>query len=412
MHAIHISALLGAALTAGRFLLVALCFAANSFYVFAILAAGRFFSARREPNPEFHPPISILKPVCGLDRDAYENFASFCRQDYPCYEVIFGAADEADPGLQVARQIAHDFPGVPIRIVGNCRPAGANPKVSNLVSMEAFARYPLLLVSDSDIRCGPDHLRALVAPLREPATAVVTCLYRSQAGGFAGWLDALGLSAEFQPGVLVANALEGTRFAMGSGILIRRSVLDEIGGFRAIADYLADDFLLGNLPARAGHRVVLSSEVVEHRLDTRSLAELARHQIRWNRGIRVCRPWGYAGLVWTQGVAAGLLLLLLTHGSRPAWLLLAATVALRLFEVWTIAVRRLRDQAARRFLWMVPVRDVISFGLWIAGFFGNRIAWRGERFRLGRGGRLEPWTPTALPGAQGAPTATGAGGPL
>jgi ceramide glucosyltransferase len=410
MHTIHSSAFLGALLSAARLLLILVCAAACSYYILAIVAAGRFFSAQQDGDPEFCPPISILKPICGEDRDAYENFASFCRQSYPRFEVIFGAADGDDPGLEVARRVARDFPDVAIRIVDNCRSVGANPKVSNLVSMEPHARYPFLLVSDSDIRCGPGHLRSLAAPLRDPATAVVTCLYRSQARGLAGWLDALGLSAEFQPGVLVANALEGTSFAMGSGILIRRKVLEQVGGFRAIVDYLADDFLLGNLPARAGHRVVLSPEIVEHRLDTQTFAELARHQIRWNRGIRVCRPWGYAGLLWTQGIVAAILLLLVTGGSRAAWIVLAGTLGLRLLEVWMVAVRRLRDEAARRFIWIVPIRDVISFGLWLAGFVGHCVVWRGERFRLGPGGRLVPWGATAVVRPQSAPTATGIGG--
>jgi ceramide glucosyltransferase len=206
----------------------------------------------------------------------------------------------------------------------------------------------------------------------------VTCLYRSKAGKAAGWIDALGLSTEFQPSVLVARQLEGMSFAMGSGILIRQSVLASIGGFAAFADYLADDFQLGNRPRRLGYRVELSSYVVEHRLDTATLQDLLWHQMRWYRGIRASRPWGYAGLVFTQGMAAALALA-------------AATVGARLAMAWYVAVRCLRDEAARRYLWFVPVRDLLSFLVWLCGFFGGTIVWRGERFRLERGGRLVPF---------------------
>jgi ceramide glucosyltransferase len=361
------------------------------YYGYAIRAARDFFSGEPRPEAGDLPPISILKPIRGLDREACANFASFCRQDYPRYELIFGAESEKEPGLAAAREVAREFPAVDIRIVVSERSIGTNPKVSNLANMAAEAKYGNLLISDSDIRVDPSHLKTLASPLSDPKVGVVTCLYRSQAVGVAGWLDALGLSTEFQPSVLVARRVEGMSFAMGSGILIRRSVVAAIGGFAPIADYLADDFQLGNRSTLIGYRVELCPYVVEHRLDTAGLTELVWHQMRWYRGIRASRPWGYAGLIFTQGVAAALGLVLTTAWSPIAWALAASTVAARLTMAWFVAVRRLQDEAAMRFLYLVPVRDLLSSALWFAGFFGGAIVWRGERFRLERGGRLVPF---------------------
>jgi ceramide glucosyltransferase len=368
-----------------------ICLSALAYYLFAIYSARKFFRQQPRFPSDDGLPISILKPIRGLDVEAYQNFASFCRQDYPRYELIFGADAEDEPGLNAARAIARDFPTADVKIVVNGRSIGTNPKVSNLANMAAEAKYPNLLVSDSDIRVDPSHLSTLAQPLADPEVGVVTCLYRSKAAEAAGWIDALGLSTEFQPSVLVAREMEGMSFAMGSGILIRGSVLASMGGFPAIADYLADDFQLGNRPSQLGYRVELSSYVVEHRLDTATIRDLVWHQLRWYRGIRASRPWGYAGLVFTQGVAASLALLLLTPLSPPAIALSAATVGARLAMAWYVAVRWLRDEAARRYLWLVPLRDLLSFVLWLIGFFGGTIVWRGERFRLARGGRLIPF---------------------
>lgn len=404
MHAVHPMAWLTVAHALARPVAATLCVSAILYYLYAIRAAREFFSRNAEPAGP-RPPISILKPVCGLDRDAYENFASFCRQDYPCYELVFGAESESEPGLSVARAIVRDFPHTDVRIVVNARSIGTNPKVSNLANMAAEAKYANLLVSDSDIRVDAEHLSTIARPFADPKVGVVTCLYRSQAEGLAGWVDALGLSTEFQPAVLVARKKEGMSFAMGSGILIRREVVSAIGGFGAMADYLADDFQLGNRPIRAGYRVELSPYVVEHRLDTASWRELVWHQMRWYRGIRTSRPWGYAGLVFTQGVAAALALALAAAGSPVAWTLAAGTLATRMVMAWFVAVHCLDDEAARRYLWLVPIRDLVSSALWLAGFFGGTVVWRGQRFRLERGGRIgSPETARGAAADTGAPT--------
>ncbi len=365
------------------------CVTAAGYYALTIYSALAFLRSRaRRPHGAWMP-VSILKPICGLDQEAYENFASFCRLAYPRFQILFGSDDESDPGLSVARRIARDFPDVDVRIVVRHGPPTPNPKVGVLAAMASEARYSLLLVSDSDIRVGPQHLKDMVAPMSDPRVGVVTCLYRSRARGLAGRLDAVGLATDFQASVLAARKLEGISFGMGSGTLIRRTVLAQVGGFAAMADYLSDDYLLGNLPVRAGYRAELASGVVDHEFGVSTLRRVFDHQIRWNRGIRAMRPFGYAGLLLTQGTAASLALALLAPVSLPeARALAGVTLALRLTAAWLVGSQCLRDDVVRKAFWLVPVRDLMGFVLWLTAFFGNSVTWRGRRFHLASGGRL------------------------
>jgi len=369
------------------FLLV-ICATATTFSIYAICASKDILRRTAGAAVEAGPPVSVLKPLRGLDREAAENFASFFRQDYGEWEVLFGAEDEREPSLEIIRQTARENPGADIRVIVGRGAPGGNPKVRMLSRLAREAKHPVLLVSDSDIRAGRDHLARMAEPLSDPAVGVVTCLYRTQGEGFIGRLDSLSLSTEFLPGALVARKLEGMTFAMGAGILIRREVLDEIGGFSAIEDGLADDYMLGRLPAAAGHRVELARDVVDHRLGTRGWKDLRDRQNRWNLGIRTSRPWGYAGLVFTQGTAAALLFLLASGGSVLGWSVAAATIAVRLGTAWFLAARLLHDQSIGRLLWLVPIRDVLGTALWFASFFGNTVVWRGRRLRVGAGGRI------------------------
>jgi ceramide glucosyltransferase len=374
-------------------LLTGICASSIVFWLLSVAAAADLFRRRgrsgRWPDGGW-PPVSILKPIRGLDPDSYENFSSFARQRYARFEILFGAEAADDPGLEVARRIQRDFPGVPVKIVDRVEPLGENPKVNTLASLEREASHPLLLISDSDIRVRPGYLRAMVRRLSGENVAMVTSLYSSRAQSWAGRLEALGTATEFQPGVLVARIVERVRFGLGAGILIRRDALGSIGGFRAIADYLADDYMLGNLCDRSGGRIELATAVAEHHLGSPSAGEWIRRQIRWNRGIRVSRPAGYFGLVLTQGTAAATLLLLAAGGSTLASLVFAATVAARLVSAWIVGARYLKDPIVRRFLWLVPIRDLAGTALWAAGLFGTTVVWRGQRFRLEKDGRLFP----------------------
>ncbi len=298
-------------------------------------------------NPDFHPPISILKPLCGLDGDAYESLASFCRQDYPNYQVIFAVRDPQDLAMKMAQKIIDNFPDIDAQLVVSDRTIGTNLKVSNLANAAAIAKHDILLLADSDIRVGPDYLQQVIQPLIHSNVGVVTCLYRSSGQGWVANLEALGTASEFHPSVLVGSKLGGIEFALGSTIVIHKSVLKGIGGFEAISDYLEDDFQIGHLSTQAGYEVVLSSYVVEHVLTASSLTDSLHRQIRWMRGTRVSRPWGHVGLIFTYGTVTSLLFLLLTKGSMVGWTVLSITWAVRLLMAWIVGVVSLNDPATK-----------------------------------------------------------------
>jgi len=371
------------------YLLLILCVSAIWFYCYSIYAAIDFFGSAAPVEP-FQPCVTILKPICGVDSDAYENLASFCQQDYPQYQIIFAVREQHDPAIEVVKQIIDNFPNIDIQLIVNDRTIGTNLKVSNLANAAAVAKYSILLIADSDIRVGSDYLRRVIQPMSDPNVGVVTCLYRSLTRGRMAIIEALWISTEFHPRVLVARQLEGIKFALGSTIVIQRSALEAIGGFPAIADYLADDFQLGNLPFKAGYKVVLSDYVVEHVLATVSFADLIQRQIRWACCQRVSRPWGYLGLIFTHGTATSLLLLIATSGSIWGWTGLGITWTMRLVMGWVVGVKSLKDPTAKKFLWLVPLRDLMSFALWCYSFVSNVIEWRGQRLKLTKGGKLMP----------------------
>ncbi|MDF5716837.1 MAG: bacteriohopanetetrol glucosamine biosynthesis glycosyltransferase HpnI [Rhizonema sp. NSF051] len=369
-------------------LLSLLCLSAVIFYIYAIYAAIAFFSYKY-PNLAFYPPVTILKPMCGVDRDTYENLASFCQQKYPIYQIIFSVRDPHDSSLAVVKQIINDFPQLDIQLVVSDRTIGTNLKVSNLANAVTVAKYDIFLLADSDIRVGTDYLQRVVQPLQDKSVGVVTCLYRSLAQGWVAILEAVGTATDFHAGVLVSHKLEGIKFALGSTIVLRKEVLEAIGGFEAIADYLADDFQLGYLPTQAGYKVVLSDCVVEHVLAPTTPAEAIKHQIRWARCIRVSRPWGYLGLIFTYGTVSSLLFLIATGGSVRGWTILVITWMLRLTMGWVVGVKSLRDPCSQKFFWLVPIRDIIGFVIWCYGWLGKTIEWRGRRLRLTNDGKLE-----------------------
>ena len=371
-----------------NWLLLLLCLSAVWFYCYAIYAAIAHTRNLYLKNANFHPPITILKPICGLDGDAYENLATFCRQKYPTYQVIFSVRNLQDSGLEVVKQIIQDFPQLDIQLVVSDLTIGTNFKVNNLANAAARAKYEILLIADSDIRVGTDYLQRVIQPLQNKSVGVVTCLYRSLAQGWVTTLEALGTATEFHAGVLVGKQLEGMKFALGATILIRKQVLQAIGGFVAIADYLEDDFQLGYLPTQAGYKVVLSDYVVEHVLATSTLANSIRRQIRWACGTRVSRPWGYLGLIFTYGTVTSLLLLIVTKGAILSWTVLIITWMVRLVMGWVVGVKILKDPVAKKFLWLIPLRDCQSFAIWCYGFINSTIEWRGRRLKLIKSGKL------------------------
>jgi ceramide glucosyltransferase len=371
-------------------LLVILCLSAIWYYFYTIYAAIAFFSHSTPNNSDFHPPVTILKPICGLDLDTYENFASFCQQDYPEYQIIFGVRDAQDPCVEVVKKLIHNFPEIDIRLVVSDEAIGTNLKVSNLAHAYAHAKYSILLLADSDIRVGSDYLKRIVQPMRDPDVGVVTCLYRPLVRGWVAILEAVGISTDYHAGVFAARKLEGMKFALGPTIAIRKTALEAIGGFAAIADYLADDYQLGYQPTQAGYQVVLSDYIIDHVIRTESLSDLIHRQIRWAYCGRVSRPGSYLGLIFTQGIAASLLLLIVTRGALLAWVVAGVTWMARLAMGWVVGVSRLGDPVAKKFLWLIPISDLIGLALWCYSLFGNTINWRGRQLRLVEDGKLVP----------------------
>jgi ceramide glucosyltransferase len=382
-----------------RFVLevVAVIGTAGSLFFYGLSAAAviSFLNFRRQklrqavlPNSEL-PPVSILKPLKGVDPEIWESFCSHCEQDYPQFQLIFGVSEDNDPAVEFVRKLQLKYPKLPIELIVCDRILGTNIKVSNLVQMLPAVRHEILLVNDSDIRVPSDYLRKVVTPLADSTVGLVTCLYRGIAAPTLGSrLEALGISTDFIPGVLSARFLEnGLHFGLGSTLVFRRPDLQAIGGFETLLDYLADDYELGRRIAATGKGVELSVTTVSTFLPAYSLPEFLRHQLRWSRTIRDARRWGYAGLLFTFGLPWALLTLVASWGATLAWVLLTATVVMRFGVGLATAVGVLDDrQISSNIIWL-PLRDLIAPFLWAASFTGNRIDWRGDVFSL-KDGRL------------------------
>jgi ceramide glucosyltransferase len=373
------------------------------FYFLSALSLASFIRDRRKrlkqvPMPATQlPAVSILKPLKGVDPEIWESFCSHCEQDYPQFQLIFGVSDSADPAVAMVRKLQAKYPNLPIELIVCDRVLGANIKVSNLAQMLPAARHELLLVNDSDIRVSSDYLRNVITPLADASVGLVTCLYGGVASPTArptlgSRLEALGISADFVPGVLSARFLEkGLRFGLGSTLAFRRRDLDSIGGFEAFLDYLADDYELGRRIASTGKKVELSAATVATFLPAYTLRQFFRHQLRWSRTIRDARRWGYAGLLFTFGLPWALVTLLAARGSEWAWALLTMTVAARLAVGFGSAIIVLNDRQFFRSIFFLPLRDLIAPLVWVASFVGNRIHWRGDVFEL-KDGRLSRYS--------------------
>lgn len=368
--------------------------AATAFYLLSMIAAYRFFS-QKKPETQRHldteqwPPVSVMIPLHGADFEAYQNYARFCNQDYPQFQLVFGVREADDSSIPIVERLKRDFPTKEIELVISPRVMGTNLKISNLENMLARVRYEQIVIVDSDIRVAPDYLRRILRELQQAGVGLVTCLYRAaEANDFASKLEAVGITAEFAAGVLMARMLEGVRFALGSTMATTRTRLAGIGGFRALKDYLADDFMLGNLIAAAGDEVRLSHTVVETAMPALSFAGMLRHQMRWARSTRISRPAGYLGLLLTYGTALALLDVAVMRASWLSLGLLVVTLAVRLLMAWLIGVHYLEDRILKRNFYLVPLRDLLSFLIWAVSWFGRTVEWRGRRFEVQRDGRM------------------------
>lgn len=365
------------------------------FYLFSILSAWRFLRlAPRVSN--FQPPFSILKPVRGADLHAYECFRSHCLLDHPEYEIIFGVHDPGDPAVAQVERLKKEFPDRRIELVVCPRELGTNRKVSNLIQMLPAARYDHLLINDGDIRVPPDYLRRILAPLADSKVGLVTALYRAVAGHTLGSkLEALSIN-DFATAVLVSYAnRRAFHYGFGSTLAFPRRVLERIGGFEALAEYLADDHQLGTLITRAGYSIVLSDLVVETILPDYSLREFWNHQLRWARTIRDASPRGNLGLALVFGVQWAAVAVIVARGTAWAWALFAAAYAARIAALLVTALGVAKDSGTVSRLWLLPLRDLQALAVWVASYAGRTVVWRGDRFLLKHGRLLRIQPPAA-----------------
>ncbi|HTV98630.1 MAG TPA: bacteriohopanetetrol glucosamine biosynthesis glycosyltransferase HpnI [Steroidobacteraceae bacterium] len=337
--------------------------------------------------PANAPAVTVLKPLCGEEHGLYECLRSFCEQDYPHFQIVFGVSNSRDPAVAVVRRLKREFPAMDLKIAIDGRQHGSSPKVSNLINMMPLASYGHLVIADSDVRVTRSYLATVVAPLLDPGVGIVTCGYRGRPrAGLWSLLGCLFINEWFMPSVCVA-AMAGSRsFAFGATIAIRRDVLDLIGGFESIANQLADDYRLGELTRRMGLRTVLSEVVVDTYVGERNLGELLEHELRWLRTIRAVRPVGHALSFITFGIPVAAIGSLLAGGAPPALAMLAVTAGARILLHFTVR----KPGSARSHLPMLLLRDTLTFVLWSWSFATRTVRWRNEHFRVTRNGAFEP----------------------
>ena len=364
------------------------------YYALATLAAWRFFSRERaRVLPAFTPPVSILKPLRGVDFGSYENFSSFCQQGYPEYEILFAVNDENDAAIPVVRRIIEEFPEQKIRLLVGSEDIGANRKVNKLVRLAREAQHEILVLSDGDVRVKPSYLREVVAPFADKKIGAVTSFYRGIAeNNFYAELEAIGASSDFFAGVLMANWMEGVRFALGASIATTKSWLAKAGGFESIAGMLADDYELGSRIARAGGSILLCQDPVWTMYPAQTARSFWDHQVRWSRTVRLCRPASYAGLIFTHGLPWAILGAILAPNGAFASAYLGGYLILRSLMAWAVGIWGVGDEILLRRLWMIPLRDAVHFVVWLSGLGSKRIRWAGIEYIIHKG-RMVPVEP-------------------
>jgi ceramide glucosyltransferase len=357
--------------------------------VYALLTIIAAAAYRRVSPPPLRDrvPISILKPLSGVDEGLEANLRSFFAQQYAEFEILFAVHDAADPAVALVEKLRREFPTVPTQLIVSGDPPYPNAKVYSLDRMLEAARHEIVVMGDSDVRVSPRLLETLAREFQDERVGLITCPYRAVAGSSL-WsrMEAVFMNTEFLGGVLVARLLNGMDFALGPTIAVRKRALAQIGGFDFLKDYLAEDFVMGNRVAASGWRVLLSSEVIEHRIGSEKFAPNLSHRLRWLRSTRRSRPLGYIGQVFTNPSAVGLIVWAIVPAWWPA---LLATALVRAASVWAQAGWVLHDPLTRRYWWAVLPQDIWNFLIWVAGFFGNTVVWRGRTYYLARDGRFE-----------------------
>ncbi|HTM14635.1 MAG TPA: bacteriohopanetetrol glucosamine biosynthesis glycosyltransferase HpnI [Bryobacteraceae bacterium] len=374
---------------------IALLGIASSTIFLGLAAAGtiRFHrDARRarlsQPAAEGLPPVSVLKPVHGAEARLKENLESFFRQDYPSYEILFAADEADDSALDVVRDVSARYPRIPCRILVTGVPPWPNPPAYCFFRMTEVAAHEILVTSDSDVEVAPNYLQEVVAPLLDPKVGMVTCVYRGKnVAGFWSGLTAIGMSVEMTAGVLVANLLEGINFGLGPTIAVKKTAVASIGGYEALGEYFANDYMIGKLIDRAGYRVALSHHVIDHVVSQTTFQKMWGSQLRWAKSTRYSRPKGHfgSGLIYAApfgllGFAAAALL-----GKTGLGLsLLVAACLNRVIESWLVGWTVVRDPVALKQPWMNVFRDLLGFAVWAASYTAARAVWRSSNYELRR----------------------------
>ncbi len=362
-------------------------------FVFTLAAtvfARRFLLARPPRAAAFLPPITLIKPLKGEDRDLEENLASFCRQDYPRFQVLFCLASPDDPGLAAVSRLKKQFPEVDIEVVVSKQCIGYNPKVNNMANAYPFAQHDFLLMSDSDIRVDPDFLKRMAAPFADPSVGLVTSFYQaSGARGLWGLMEALSINVHFLPQAACAAGC-GMRFAMGAAIMVRRQAFEVSGAFANLADHLADDFWLGESVREAGWRLEMAAGCVDAIPSIASGSEHFKHLVRWARTIRLCQPVGFYTSLISHGFSLMTVRLLIEGPDAAGVVLLAGLWAAKAAVAATLGAG-LGGRQPRRALWLLPLSEWFAFLAWIAACASNTVLWRGERYLIHSQGQLEPF---------------------
>jgi len=363
--------------------------------LYLALATGKVAFYKNPHHRKKHPqpgtanlrPVTVLKPVCGPDPNLYENLRSFCQQAYPHYQVVFGVADAADPAITSIERVIADFPNLDLALVVDDRLIGTNFKVSSLANMLGRAKHDILVIADSDMRVQPDYLGSIVAPFEDPEIGAVTCLYKGNpVGGLASAMAAMFINEWFLPSVLVALTFEKLRYCFGASIAVRRVALEAIGGFEALANDLADDYMLGKLISQRGYKIHLAPYLVENVVLEPDLRTLFLHELRWARTVRSVRPVGYAFSFVAYPLPMSILFLLATQFATASVVVVALTIGLRVLLHYAVrAAIRLSSPAMP---WLIPFRDILAFLVWCASFFGRNVRWRSGKFSLSPDGRL------------------------
>lgn len=366
------------------------------YYLLAIYSAVRFFLAARQQrrNVDFTPPISCLKPIRGLDPDAYDNYASFCRQDYPNYEILF-CVDEDDPAVPILLQLQRDFPERQIRLLYGSRRTAINDKVARLVRLVGEAQYDFLVITDGDVRVGPDYLRAVAAPFRDPKVGGATCLYVStKETTFVQELQSTGMLSDFFAGVIVAWKLDGIKFMFGQSIVTTRTNIARFGGYETIENRPADDLRVGRLVSELGLEVKLLPYIVETVADFQCFKDLFLKRVRWMTVMRLMRPWGHLGLIFTFGLPWALLAIAIHPSATVAAAYLGGYAALRIALTCVIAAWGMKQPGTSKRIPLIPIWDVLAFVIWLVSFGRKTIRWRGIEYFI-REGMLVPAAPAS-----------------